>query len=60
MCTYHMDVRPLASGRSGVVSGEVRRRFLWFRVSAGSRTDSSTGRLRCIWDLLLQLVVVSS
>ncbi|EDR04787.1 uncharacterized protein LACBIDRAFT_295001 [Laccaria bicolor S238N-H82] len=23
MCAYHMDVRPLASGRSGAVSGEV-------------------------------------
>ena len=60
MCTYHMDVRPLASGRSGAVSGEVRQRFVWCRVSGGSRTDCSTGRLRCIWDLLLQLVVVSS
>jgi hypothetical protein len=23
MCSYHIDVRPLASGRSGTVSGEV-------------------------------------
>ena len=23
ICTYHMDVRPLSSGRSGAVSGEV-------------------------------------
>ena len=27
-CTHHMDVRPLASGRSGAVSGEVRGRSL--------------------------------
>ena len=25
MCTYHMEVLPLASGRSGAVSGQVRR-----------------------------------
>lgn len=24
LCTYHIEVRPLASGRSGAVSGEVR------------------------------------
>jgi hypothetical protein len=42
------------------LSGEVRGCFLWCRVSRGSRTDGSTGRLRCISDLLLQLVVVSS
>jgi hypothetical protein len=60
MCIYHIDVRPLASGRSGAVSGEVRGSCLWCRVSGGSRTDGSTGRLRCIWDLLLPLVVVSS
>jgi hypothetical protein len=24
ICTYHMDVRPLSSGRSGAVSGEVK------------------------------------
>ena len=47
---YHMDI---ASGRSGAVSGEVRGRFLWCRVSGVSHTDGSTGRLRCIWDLLL-------
>jgi len=23
ICTYHMDVRPLSSGRSGAVSGEI-------------------------------------
>ena len=44
MCTYHMDVRPLASGRSAAVSGP----FIWCRVSGGSHTDGSTSRLRCI------------
>ena len=39
---------------------DVRGHFLWCRVSGGSRTDGSTGRSRCMCDLLLQLVVVSS
>ena len=43
----------VGSGWSGAVSGKVRGRFLWCRVSGGSHTDGSTGRLRCIWDLLL-------
>ena len=28
LCTYHLEVRGLASGRSGAVSGEVRRPLL--------------------------------
>jgi hypothetical protein len=27
LCAYHLDVRPLLSGKSGVVSGEVHRIF---------------------------------
>ena len=42
MCTCHMDVRSLASGWSGAVSGEVRGPFLWRRVSGSSHADGST------------------
>ena len=45
MYTYHMDLRPLASGRNRAVSGEVCGCFVWCRVSGGSRPDGSTGRL---------------
>ena len=45
MCTYHMDVKPLASGGNRAFSKEVHGRFLWCRVFNGSRPDGSTGRL---------------
>ncbi|KAJ7207291.1 hypothetical protein B0H12DRAFT_1158977 [Mycena haematopus] len=32
MCTYHMDVLPLASGRSGAVSGQVKRLIAYERI----------------------------
>lgn len=51
LCTYHLEVRGLASGRSGAVSGEVRRpplpsgrtdiiRSLLDRAAPRSRYDS--------------------
>jgi len=38
ICTYHMDVRPLSSGRSGAVSGEIA-------LHAGSCVDNAEFRL---------------
>ena len=52
---------PSAMFRSKQIpQADVRGHFLWRCVSGGSRTDGSTVRSRCSWDLLLQLVVVSS
>ncbi|KAJ4493656.1 hypothetical protein C8J55DRAFT_417546, partial [Lentinula edodes] len=42
LCTYHMDIQPLTSGRSGVVSGQIALHQGPNSTSTASNTTSTT------------------
>ncbi|KAJ3709637.1 hypothetical protein DFJ43DRAFT_1135252 [Lentinula guzmanii] len=46
LCTYHLDIQPLNSGRSGDVSGQVNREALQYRLTDGTAIFFERGSSR--------------